>query len=85
MGTERLNRAVKEAIDFATASTRILADEAGLHISTLARWASGHRGASPAGALQLAGALKRRGLRLLELATDLEALARAEGGTDGKA
>ena len=80
MGTERLNQAVIGAVDAATASVRVLAEEAGLKANTVSRWVAGVRGASPAGASQLAKSLKVRALNLLELATELEALARAEGG-----
>ena len=81
--TTKLNEAVADAIGAATASVRVLAEEAGLHISTLARWHIGARGASPSAALQLAGALRRRALGLLDLAARIEALAQTEEGDHG--
>ena len=76
--SEKLNRTAKEALESATASLRVLAEEAGLHKVTLAKWRLGMLGVGPDSARKLAEALERRGLRLLELAGRLRARAELE-------
>jgi len=82
--SDELNELIKQALDAATASLRVLAEEAGLHRVTLAKWQSGAAGAGADSAVRLAGALRARALRLLEVATRLEAQAKVErkGGDD---
>ena len=80
---EKLNPTTIEAIDAALASMQNLADEAGLHQTTLARWRTGACGVGPGSALKLARTLQRRAARLMEVAHRLGALAEQEGG-DGE-
>ncbi len=79
---ERLSRAVEEALEATLASMQTVADEAGLHQTTLARWRMGTVAPSPESALKLASVLKARAVRLLEAAAHLEAQAQAEGGNE---
>jgi len=67
-------------MDAALASMQKLADEAGLHQVTLARWSSGRANVGPDSARKLAAVLKARGLRITELAARLKALADLEKG-----
>jgi hypothetical protein len=76
--SDELNELIREALRTATASLRVLAEEAELHQVTLAKWQSGAAGAGTDSALQLAEALQARALRLLEAATRLEARAKIE-------
>ncbi len=76
--TDKLNRTAQEALESATASLRVLAEEAGLHKVTLAKWRLGTLGVGSASALKLAEALQRRALRLLELSGRLRARAELE-------
>ncbi len=76
--SDELNELIREALRAATASLRVLAEEAELHQVTLAKWQSGVVGAGADSALQLAEALQARALRLLEAATRLEARAKIE-------
>lgn len=78
--SERLNRMTKEALDTATATLRALAEEAGLHHTTLLRWSNMSAGVGARSALKLANALERRGLRLLRIAAWLRGQAEQEGG-----
>ncbi len=72
---EKLNRAAREAIEAALATLGDLADEAGLHQTTVARWRVAMSGTSPESARKLADALRHRALRVLDVAARLEALA----------
>ncbi len=76
--SNELNELIRKALRAATASLRVLAEEAELHQVTLAKWQSGAAGAGADSALQLAEALQARALRLLEAATRLEARAKIE-------
>jgi len=76
--SDELNRLTKEALDAATASLRVLAEDAKLHRVTLAKWHSGSSGIGTESAVQLAESLRARALRLLEAATRLEAQAKVE-------
>ncbi len=78
--SNELNELIRKALRTATASLRVLAEEAELHQVTLAKWQSGAAGAGADSALQLAEALQARALRLLEAATRLEARAKIEKG-----
>ena len=81
--SEKLNQAAKDALDAASASLRELAEEAGVHKVTLAKWSSGGANAGPRSALKLADVLERRALRLLGSAARLRAQAEQEkGGKD---
>ena len=71
--SEKLNRAAREAIEAALATLGDLADEAGLHQTTVARWRVAITGSSPESARKLAHALRRRALRVLDAAARLEA------------
>ncbi len=73
--SEKLNRAAREAIEAALATLGDLADEAGLHQTTVARWRVAITGSSPESAKKLADALRRRALRVLDAAARLEAAA----------
>ena len=77
---KQLTETLGEALSLATASLRVLAAESGLHQTTLSRWRTGEIEATPESALRLAGALRERALRLLDLASKIEAL--GERGTD---
>ncbi len=77
---KRLNRVARQAVEAATPSTRVLAEQAGLHSVTVHRWRTGAVGVGPGSALKLARVIKRRALKLLELASRLEAVAEQEGG-----
>ncbi len=79
---KRLNRVAKQAVEAATPSTRELAEQAGLHSVTVHRWRTGAVGVGPSSAVKLARVIKRRALKLLELASKLEAVAEQEGGDD---
>ncbi len=76
--SDELNELIREALEAATASLRVLAEEAGLHRVTLAKWQSGVAGAGADSAVQLAEALQKRAARLLTVATRLEARAKIE-------
>jgi transcriptional regulator with XRE-family HTH domain len=82
--SEKLNQAAKNALDAASASLRELAEEAGVHKITFAKWSSGAANAGPRSALKLAEVLERRALRLLEASARLRAQAEHEqkGATD---
>ncbi len=82
--SEKLNQAAKDALDAASASLRELAEQAGVHKITLAKWSSGAANAGPRSALKLAEVLERRALRLLEASARLRAQAEHEqkGATD---
>ena len=64
-----------EAIEAALATLGDLADEAGLHQTTVARWRVSMSGTSPESARKLADALRRRALRVLDAAARLDAAA----------
>ena len=81
MGTQ-LTKTLQEALSLAIASLRVLAAESGLHQTTLSRWRTGDIEATPESALQLAGALRERALKLLDLASRIEALAETERGDE---
>ncbi len=72
---EKLNQAAREAIEAALATLGDLADEAGLHQTTVARWRVAITGSSPESAKKLAHALRRRALRVLDAAARLDAAA----------
>ena len=72
---EKLNQAAREAIETALATLGDLADEAGLHQTTVARWRVAITGSSPESAKKLADALRRRALRVLDAAARLDAAA----------
>ncbi len=72
----------KEALDATTATLRALAEEAGLHHTTLLRWSNMSAGVGARSALKLADALERRGLRLLAIAARLRGHAE-KGDNDG--
>ena len=76
--SDELNKLTKEALEAATASLRVLAEDAKLHRVTLAKWHSGSAGVGADSAVQLAESLQARALRLLEAATRLEAQAKVE-------
>ncbi len=76
--SDELNELTREALGAATASLRVLAEDAGPHRVTLARWYSGASGVGANSAIQLAESLRARALRLLEAATRLEARAKIE-------
>ena len=82
--SERLEQAAQEALRAAMVRLQDLAKEARLHQVTLSRWHTGATGISPERALRMATTLKARALRLLDLATELEVVARTEmkGGSD---
>ena len=73
--SEKLNRAAREAIEAALATLGDLADEAGLHQTTVARWRVSMSGTSPESAKKLADAIRRRALRVLDAAARLDAAA----------
>ena len=73
--SEKLNRAAREAIEAALATLGNLADGAGLHQTTVARWRVAMSGTSPESARKLAHALRRRALRVLDAAARLDAAA----------
>lgn len=73
--SEKLNRAARDSIEAALATLGDLADEAGVHQTTVARWRVAMSGTSPASARKLADALRRRALRVLDAAARLDAAA----------
>ena len=77
MGTQ-LTETLQEALSLATASLRVLADESGLHQTTLSRWRTGDISGKPESAVKLARVLHDRALRLLNLASRIEAMAETE-------
>lgn len=77
--TARLDRLVREAIDAAVMTGRELAAAAGVHFVTVTRWRKGSR-VTPASALALARAIRRRAEAMLRRADALERQARKEGG-----
>jgi len=76
--SDELNRLTREALEAATASLRVLAEDAKLHRVTLAKWHGESSGVRADSAIQLAESLRMRALRLLEAATRLEAQAKVE-------
>ena len=78
--SDELNELTRDALVAATASLRVLAEDAGPHRVTLARWHSGSSGVGADSAIHLAESLRARALRLLEAATRLEVQAKIEKG-----
>lgn len=78
--SEQLGQLVREALEAGIASLRTLSEESGLHYVTLTRWRTGAINASPASAQRFARALRERAVRMLDLASRVEALAQLEGG-----
>ena len=76
--TKRLNQLMHRATEGAAVSIRKLAEEAGYHWTTFAKYREGTREVTPEAALALAKVLRRRGRKYLELADRLERLARTE-------
>ncbi len=76
--TEKLNQAAKDALDAATTSLRELAQEAGVHKVTIARWSNRTANAGPDSALKVAEVLEKRALKLMEAAARLRAQAEVE-------
>jgi len=63
---------MQQVLKEATPSLRELADETGLVYATMKAWSAGHRTPSAESAEIVAGAVRARALRLLELAERLE-------------
>ncbi len=80
--SKRLDRLAIDVLEAATASQRTLAEEAGLHYTTLTRWRSGEMHVGPESALRVAEVVRRRALSALELAARLEAEAESEEASD---
>ena len=82
--SETLEGLAKDAIESALCSLRVLAEEAGLHQVTLARWRTRAAGVGPESARKLAAVIERRALEMLRLASQLRAQADLEhkGGSD---
>ncbi|MBI4540063.1 MAG: helix-turn-helix domain-containing protein [Gemmatimonadetes bacterium] len=76
---KRLNRAARRALDAALTSMRMLAEESGVHPTTVARWRVGLANVGPESALRLARVLRRRAARLVDAAERLKQAARKEG------
>ncbi len=80
--SQRLDRLAIDVLEASTASQRTLAEQAGLHYTTLTRWRSGEMHVGPESALRVAEVVRRRALRALELAARLEAAAESEEASD---
>ncbi len=75
---KRLNQLMHRAMEGGAVSIRELAEEAGYHWTTFAKYREGTREPTPDAALALAKVLRRRGRNLAKLADRLEKLARSE-------
>lgn len=76
--SKRLNELMHRALDEAAVSIRELAEEAGYHWTTFAKYREGTRDPTPDAAIALAQVLRKRGRKYLDLADRLERLARSE-------
>ena len=80
--TTQLDRLALKVLEAATASQRVIAEEADLHYTTLTRWRSGEMHVGPESARRVSRVVRERAMRALELAVRLEAAAQSKEEDD---